>query len=109
MVEGSQPMTRIAIVTDSTAYIPENIRQQYNIYVTPQQLIWGSETLRDGVDIMPTQFYQRLRIDPTNPRTSQASPFAFKEIFAEALKSHQAVLAIVLSSGVSQTFNSANL
>ncbi|HKZ68992.1 MAG TPA: DegV family protein [Anaerolineales bacterium] len=102
-------MTRIAIVTDSTAYIPENLRAQYNIYVAPQQLIWGTETFRDGVDITPTQFYQRLRVDKVNPKTSQASPGALKEVFTHALKSADAVLAILISSGVSQTFNSANV
>ncbi|MEK7312597.1 MAG: DegV family protein [Chloroflexota bacterium] len=102
-------MTRIAIVTDSTAYIPENLRAQYNISVAPQQLIWGTETFRDGVDITPTQFYQRLRVDKVNPKTSQASPGTLKEVFNHALKSADAVLAILISSGVSQTFNSANV
>ncbi|MEK6573758.1 MAG: DegV family protein, partial [Chloroflexota bacterium] len=102
-------MTRIAIVTDSTAYIPENLRAQYNIYVAPQQLIWGTETFRDGVDITPTQFYQRLRVDKVNPKTSQASPGTLKEVFNHALESADAVLAILISSGVSQTFNSASV
>ena len=102
-------MTKIAIVTDSTTYIPENLRQQYNIYVAPQQVIWGTETFRDGVDITPAQFYQRLRVDKTNPKTSQASPGAFKEIYTEALKNADAVLAIVISSILSQTFNSATV
>ena len=102
-------MTKIAIVTDSTAYIPEELRNKYNIRMAPQQLIWGEETFRDGLDITPTQFYQRLRVDQTNPKTSQSSPGAFKEIFAEALKSADAVLAIVISGALSQTFNSANV
>ncbi len=102
-------MTRIAIVTDSTAYIPENLRAQHNIYVAPQQLIWGTETFRDGVDITPTQFYQRLRVDKVNPKTSQASPGTLKEVFNNALESADAVLAILISSGVSQTFNSASV
>ena len=102
-------MTKIAIVTDSTTYIPENLRRQYNIYVAPQQVIWGTETFRDGVDITPAQFYQRLRVDKTNPKTSQASPGAFKEVYTEALKNADAVLAIVISSVLSQTFNSATV
>ena len=100
-------MTRIAIVTDSTAYIPPNLVNQYSIHVAPQQLIWGTETFRDGVDISPVKFYERLKVDKVNPKSSQASPGAFKEIFSNALKDAEAVLAIVISSGVSQTFNSA--
>jgi len=102
-------MTRIAIVTDSTAYIPPNLVKQYGIHIAPQQLIWGAETFRDGVDISPTQFYERLKVDKVNPKTSQVSPGTFQETFSNALTSADAVLAIIVSSGVSQTFNSANV
>jgi DegV family protein with EDD domain len=106
-------MTQIAIVTDSTAYIPENLRKQHNIFVAPQQLIWpndtGNETFRDGIDISSTQFFQRLRTDKKHPQTSQASPVTFKDIYTEALKTADAVLCITISSGVSQTFNSAHV
>lgn len=101
--------SRIAIVTDSTAYLPPDLVKQYNIYVAPQQLIWGTETFRDGVDITPTQFYERLKVDKVNPKTSQVSPGVFQETFSQALQAADAVLAIILSSGVSQTFNSATV
>jgi DegV family protein with EDD domain len=102
-------MTRIAIVTDSTAYIPAEMLQQHNIYMAPQQVIWGTETFRDGVDMTPTQFYQRLRVDKTNPKTSQTSPLIFREYYERALQSADAVLCLTLSSSLSQTFNSANV
>ena len=101
--------SRIAIVTDSTAYIPSDLVKQHNIYIAPQQLIWGTETFRDGVDITPTQFYERLKVDKVNPKTSQVSPGVFQETFSKALQAADTVLAIILSSGVSQTFNSANV
>lgn len=102
-------MTRIAIVTDSTAYLPDDLVSKYGFYVAPQQLIWGTETFRDGVDIKSKEFYERLKVDKENPKTSQASPGTFKELYSKALGSADAVLAIVLSSGVSQTYNSAML
>lgn len=102
-------MPRTAIVTDSTTYIPQDLVKKYGIYVAPQQIIWGTETFRDGVDMSPTRFYERLKNDKENPKTSQASPGTFKELFSEALKSADSVLAIVLSNKLSQTFNSANL
>lgn len=102
-------MPRTAIVTDSTTYIPQDLVKKHGIYVAPQQIIWGTETFRDGVDMSPTQFYDRLKNDKENPKTSQASPGTFKELFSEALKSADSVLAIVLSNKLSQTFNSANL
>ncbi len=106
-------MPNIAIVTDSTAYIPEELRKQHNIYVAPQQLIWpndtGADTYRDGVDITSTEFFQRLRVDKKHPKTSQVSPGAFKDAFTEALRTSESILCVCISSGVSQTFNSANL
>jgi fatty acid-binding protein DegV len=50
--------TRVAIVTDSTAYIPADLVEQYNIHVIPQILCWEEEDLLDGVDITPTAFYE---------------------------------------------------
>ena len=44
-------MSKVAIVTDSTAYLPDELIKQYSITVTPQILIWGDETFQDGVDI----------------------------------------------------------
>jgi fatty acid-binding protein DegV len=46
-------MSKIAFVTDSTAYLPPELCQQHNITVTPQVLIWGEQTYNDGIDIRP--------------------------------------------------------
>ena len=102
-------MPKIAVVTDSTAYIPADLRQKYGILMAPQQVIWGTETFQDGVTMTPTQFYQRMRVDKTNPKTSQVSPGIFKEYFERALQNAEAVLCLTISSNLSQTFNSANV
>ena len=44
---------KVAIVTYSTAYLPQECLKQYNISVTPLSVIWGDEVCRDGVDILP--------------------------------------------------------
>lgn len=44
-------MSKVAVVTDSTAYIPEHLTTGYNLHSVPLQVIWGEETFRDGVDI----------------------------------------------------------
>jgi DegV family protein with EDD domain len=100
-------MAKIALVTDSTAYIPKNYLDQYHIYVAPQVLIWGSETLRDGVDITPTEFYQRLSKATVMPSTSQATPKAFHEIYTELLAEDYQVLSILISAKLSGTIQSA--
>ena len=52
-------MSKVAIVTDSTAYIPDELRKQLNITVVPLILIWGNQSFEDGVDMMPDEFYKR--------------------------------------------------
>ena len=98
---------KIAIVTDSTAYIPEALNRQYNIHVVPQVLIWEQKTYRDGVDIKPAEFYQRQLITATHPTTSQATVEDFKKTFEAAAQEADSILTIVLSSDLSGAFNSA--
>lgn len=100
-------MSKVAIVTDSTAYIPDNLIQQYNILVAPQVLIWGSETFRDGVDIMPEDFYKRLAKDPVLPSTSQISIVSVEKIFRGLLDQGYDVLGLFISSKLSGTMDSA--
>jgi fatty acid kinase fatty acid binding subunit len=61
---------KVAIVTDSTAYLPEECLKQYNISVTPVSVIWGEQIYLDGVDFLSSEFYTRLvdsKVMPTPP------------------------------------------
>ena len=88
-------MSKIAIVTDSTAYIPPNLVQKHNLTVTPQVLIWGEETFQDGVDIQPDEFYARLKTDKVMPTTSQVSIATMKSTFENLIERGYDVLAIL--------------
>ena len=100
-------MSKIAIVTDSTAYIPPNLVQKHNLTVTPQVLIWGEETFQDGVDIQPDEFYARLKTDKVMPTTSQVSIATMKSTFENLIERGYDVLAILLSAKLSGTIQSA--
>ena len=67
-------MKKFAIVTDSTAYMPEALIKKYDVHVIPVRVHWDDTTLIDGVDITPVQFYKRLEKSTTIPSTSQPSP-----------------------------------
>lgn len=101
-------MPKVAIVTDSTAYIPPELVEQYNISVVPQVLIWGEETLLDGVDIQPDEFYQRLQTSEVMPTTSQVSVQSFKEVFGKLSGEGFDILTILVSDKLSGTIDSAN-
>ncbi len=78
-------MSKVAIVTDSTVNIPADLARGCPIHIAPLQVIWGSETYRDGVDIHPGEFYQRLKNEKVSPTTSQPSPAVFHEMYKSLL------------------------
>jgi len=100
-------MSKVAIVTDSTAYIPPDLIEQYHISVAPLVLIWGDETYEDGVDIQPDEFYTRLETAKVMPSTSQATPRTFHKIYTDLLEQDYEILAILISSPLSGTVASA--
>jgi DegV family protein with EDD domain len=100
-------MTKTAIVTDSTAYIPKELLEKYPITVTPQILIWGNETFQDGVDIQPEEFYTRLKTAKVMPTTSQVAVVEMQKTFAGLLEQGSEVLGMFVSSKLSGTLQSA--
>jgi DegV family protein with EDD domain len=100
-------MKKVAVVTDSTAYIPKELVQKYDLRIAPQVLVWGDQTYKDGVDIQPGEFYTRLAGNKVMPSTSQASPQSFHEIYCELLDKGYEILAILLSEKLSGTIASA--
>lgn len=100
-------MSQVAIVTDSTAYLPPEYLDRYQIQVIPLQVIWDNETYRDGVDISPTEFYQRLTASDSLPSTSQPPAAKFHRVFQHLLDRGQDVLAVLISSEISGTVDSA--
>lgn len=100
-------MSKVAVVTDSTAYLPEDLVAAYTINVVPLVVIWGEETLRDNIDITPEVFYERLSNSKTMPSTSQATIQAFADVFESLLSEGYDILAVVISSALSGTLDSA--
>lgn len=100
-------MRKVAIVTDSTAYIPNDLRKHYAVTVVPQVLIWGEKTYEDGVDIQPNAFYQQLATTKVMPTTSQVSVPNMKNAFSVLLEQGYDVLGIFISSKLSGTVQSA--
>ena len=100
-------MSKVAIVTDSTATIPMDLMEEYPIWEVPQVLIFGEEVLEDRVDIQPTQFYERLETDPLHPTTSQVTPASFEKVFGKLVEDGYDILAVLVSPKLSGTVESA--
>jgi DegV family protein with EDD domain len=100
-------MSKIAFVTDSTAYIPSDLCRQHNITVTPQILIWGEQTYQDGVDILPAEYYTRLKDSKVMPTTSQVPIPVMQSAFQGLVDQGYEVIGIFISSKLSGTMQSA--
>ncbi|MBI3738933.1 MAG: DegV family protein [Chloroflexi bacterium] len=100
-------MSKIAFVTDSTAYIPPDLVKKHNITVAPQVLVWGDQTYQDGVDIQPDEFYTRLKTAKVMPTTSQVSIVTMQNIFQGLVDKGFDVLGVFISAKLSGTLQSA--
>jgi len=94
----------VAVVTDSTAYIPEEQRKALGIHMVPLSVTFGNETYREEIDITADEFYQKVREDEELPKTSQPSIGLVTELLNELAKDHDEVIFVTLSSGISGTY-----
>src|SRR5690606_23543934 len=95
---------KTAIVTDSTAYIPKELREKYNIHMIPLSVVFGSESYREEVDITAEEFYKELKVQKDLPTTSQPPTGEFVELFEKLGQENDAIISIHLSSGISGTY-----
>ena len=76
-------MPEVAIVTDSTACIPQSILEELNIHWLPYYIHRGKETLRDMVTIKPAEFYQWLPTAEKLPTTAIPGPGEYLEMYRD--------------------------
>lgn len=101
------PMEKVRIITDSgsdcMAPYPENLT------VIPLTIHFGDEEYRDGVTIDHKTFYEKLTSGSQLPTTSLVPPGDFADAFRSAREAGETVVAVVLSSKLSGTYQSAVL
>jgi DegV family protein with EDD domain len=100
---------RVAIVADSTADLSQELRKRYRITMVPLNVHFGSETFRDQLDLSSQDFMSRLAASSIVPTTSQPSPGLFEETFRRLAVDHDEIVAVLLSSKLSGTLQSAQL
>lgn len=100
-------MRKVAIVTDTTACIPQEQVSKYDIEIVPVQLIFEDKTYRDGIDISPAEFYALLRKANKLPTTSASSPHPYFEAYRKAGQRAASILCLTEPSNFSAMFNSA--
>ncbi len=100
---------KIAIVTDSTADIPEEIVKRNNIHVVPNRVIIDGKDYADGIDITRQEFYERLPLMESPPTTATASSGTYQILFAKLFdQGIQHIISIHVSKNFSGVFNAAS-
>lgn len=102
-------MGRIAFVTDSTAGVPTDQVKKYNVEVVPLQVVFGTETFRDGIDLTQEEFFERLKNAKTLPTTSQPTVGDFEGTYRKLLDDPdvESIISVHVSSGLSGTYSAA--
>ena len=97
----------VRIFVDSTADLIPALREK--VTAVPLTVHFGDKEYADGVEITPDEFYKKLVASKELPTTSQATPYAFSEAFEEAVEAGDTVVAVIISSGLSGTYQSATI
>lgn len=99
----------VKIVSDTTAELPAEMRERWDIQIVPQYIHFGEETFRDEFEITAEEFYRRQAEADELPKTSAPPPADFLPIFKEHLTSspEATILCLHPSAEVSGTVRSA--
>ena len=93
----------VKIVTDSVADLPPEVARELGITVIPLVLRFGAETYRDGVDLTPDQFYQKLQTSKAFPATSVPPPDSYVAAYDRLAEEADAILVVTVTSRLSAT------
>lgn len=97
---------KTAIVTDSTAYLSDEIKNHPDLYIIPIPVILDGKIYNEGIDIEANDYYDLLNNSKEFPTTSQPSIGEVLELFQElANKGYERAISIHLSSGISGFVN----
>jgi DegV family protein with EDD domain len=98
-----------AVVTDSTADLPDEWRDRYGIEVVPLKVLFGGETFRDRVDMTDEQFFARLAASSKLPTTSAPSPGEFAEVYTRLARDYESCISIHIGRQLSATAEAARI
>lgn len=100
-------MEKIKIITDSTADLPKEIYEKYDIEVLSLLINFGEDSYLDGVEINPDKVFERIERDGVLPTTAQVTPNRFLEVYKKYLNEGFKIISIHMSSVMSGTYQSA--
>ncbi|WP_079509475.1 DegV family protein [Mesobacillus jeotgali] len=100
-------MKKIAWVTDSTAYLDQELKNHPDVYQVPMTIVLDDVEYLDGKDLTAEELYKRLKTVKTPPKTSQPPVGAFMELYEHLEKEYDMVFSVLISSKLSGTVASS--
>jgi DegV family protein with EDD domain len=97
----------VRVVTDSSSHLSAEVRAKYKISVVPLQVLFGTRTFRDEVDLSNEQFFHMLTHEKVHPTTSAPPPADFIHAWKPILDAGEEIVCLCLPSGLSATYSSA--
>lgn len=97
----------VRIITDSSCDLPSELIEKFNVLVVPLRIEIDGVDYVDGVNLSHEEFFEKMSMSASLPKTSQPSPQSFIDRFMEGLKESEDLLSIHLSSCLSGTYEGA--
>ena len=98
---------KIALVTDSTCDLAQDLIDNYQINMLPININFGENHYLDKVTIRPEQFYTLLKENKDYPKSSQVNEKSFTNLYSHLASHYDSIIAVHLSDKLSGTFNSS--
>lgn len=100
----------LRIITDTSCDLPDSELEKYNIEMIPLKVTFDNgETFLDRFELGPANFVKKMKLSKILPKTSAPDPNTFIEYFEKGVKDVGEVLFVSLSSGLSSTYQTAQL
>lgn len=98
---------RVAWVTDSTAFLTEDLKNHPDVFTLPIGIIFEDGAYDDGIDLTTDQLYEHIRSNKEVPKTSQPSAGRFAQLYETLKEDYDQAIAIHISSKLSGTLDSS--
>lgn len=98
---------KIALVTDSTCDLPQEVLDYYQVNMLPININFGENHYLDKITITSDQFYKLLSVSPDHPKSAQVNEKSFTNLYSHLASHYDSIIAVHLSDKLSGTFNSS--
>lgn len=93
---------KLAVITDTTAVLSDDLKAKENLFVLDIPIMIGGVSYVEGKDLSLDDFYKKMAMSPTLPKTSQPSLVKLDEILTQlSSEGYTHVVGLFLSSGIS--------